>query len=68
MYGTQMMAARQLQRAWRLYKNPKGGGEAVVHTGRGSSSQQPRFVAFNKKKKAVTNSKMNDPGAAKKSR
>ncbi|GIL76620.1 hypothetical protein Vretifemale_6114, partial [Volvox reticuliferus] len=62
------LAAQQIQRAWRLFKNPKGGGAAVVPAARAGAVQQPRFVAFNKKKKTTATSKMNDPAAVKKSK
>ncbi len=62
----QTLAARQVQRAWRLFKNPKGGGAAVVAHARTGGAAQPRFAAFNKKKKATATSKMNEPGAGRK--
>ncbi|GLI66639.1 hypothetical protein VaNZ11_010475 [Volvox africanus] len=61
------LAVQQIQRAWRLFKNPRSGGAAVVPAARTGAVQQPRFVAFNKKKKTTATSKMNDPAALKKS-
>ncbi|GFR44938.1 hypothetical protein Agub_g6026, partial [Astrephomene gubernaculifera] len=67
-----VLAARLIQRAWRLFKNPRGGGDPEIShrpssTGQpGAGGAAPRFAAFTKKKGSSPASKMNDPRTKKK--